>query len=103
MEDAPHERRRVEPSELRRLFRESGQQERYERGELTEQVKRSRHVADPAHPFSCSHAEVVRLFDGDRKVAVVHRYRRDDGSLAASGLPDPKFLRIGDVFYSAAE
>jgi len=36
MEDAPHERRRVEPSELRRLFRESGLQERYERGELTE-------------------------------------------------------------------
>jgi len=66
-------------------------------------VKRSRHVADPAHPFSCSHAEVMQLFDGDRKVAVVHRYRRDDGSLAANGLPDPKLLRIGDVLDNATE
>ncbi|MCX2728169.1 hypothetical protein OO015_11775 [Thermomicrobium sp. 4228-Ro] len=102
MEDAPLGRR-VEPRELRRLFRESGLQERYERGELTELVKRSRHVADPTHLFSCSHAEVVRLFDGDRKVAVIHRYRRSDGSLAASGLPDPKFLRIDDVVYNATE
>jgi hypothetical protein len=45
----------------------------------------------------------VRLFDGDRKVAVIHRYRKSDGSLAASGLPDPKLLWIGDVLYTAAE
>jgi len=45
----------------------------------------------------------MQLFDGDRKVAVVHRYRRDDGSLAANGLPDPKLLRIGDVLDNATE
>lgn len=28
-------------------------------------------------------------------VAVVHQIVRPDGSIAASGLPDPKFLRIG--------
>ncbi|WP_038039849.1 hypothetical protein [Thermorudis peleae] len=89
----------VEPLELRRLFRDSGLLERYQRGELTEEIKRSRHVTDPLHPFYCNHSEVVRLFDGNFKVAVIHRYRRADGSLAGSGLPDPKMIRIGDIIY----
>jgi hypothetical protein len=89
----------VEPPELRDLFRDSGLQERSQRGELTEQVKRSRHVTDPSHAFYCTNSEVVRLFDGEHKVAVIHRYRRADGSLAASGLPDPKMIRIGDTIY----
>ncbi len=31
-----------------------------------------------------------------RKVALVHEYRRPDGSLGGSGLPDPKRLIVGD-------
>lgn len=89
----------VDPCELRRIFRESGLEERYERGELIEQVKRSRHVQNPQHPFYCTWSEVVRLFDGDHKVAVVHRYRCADGTLSASGQPDPKMVRIGDTVY----
>jgi hypothetical protein len=29
-------------------------------------------------------------------MAIVHQYLRPDGTLGASGLPDPKWLRDGD-------
>ena len=89
----------VEPAELRRLFETSGLWDAYQRGLLTEQVKRSRHVADRTHHCFCTFSEVVRLFEGDQKVAVVHRYRRADGSLAASGKLDPKMIRIGCTIF----
>jgi hypothetical protein len=89
----------VEPAELRRLFVTFGLWDKYQRGLLTEQVKRSRHVADRTHHCFCTFSEVVRLFEGDQKVAVVHRYRRADGSLAASGKLDPKMIRIGDTIF----
>lgn len=89
----------VDPWELRRIFRDSGLLGQYQRGQLTEEVKRSRHVDNQQHRLYCTQSEVVRLFDGSRKVAVIHRYRRADGTLAASGLPDPKMVRIGDEVY----
>jgi hypothetical protein len=36
---------------------------------------------------------------GGRMVATVHEYVKADGSLAASGKPDPKKLRIGNTIY----
>jgi hypothetical protein len=35
-----------------------------------------------------------------RKVAVIHRYLRPDGSLGASGLPDPKRVLHEGVIYA---
>jgi hypothetical protein len=32
-------------------------------------------------------------------VAVVHQYLRPDGSLGASGLPDPKRLLVNGILY----
>jgi hypothetical protein len=93
----------VEPAELRRLFETFGLWDKYQRGLLTEQVKRSRHVADRTHHCFCTFSEVVRLFEGDQKVAVVHRYRRADGSLAASGKLDPKMIRIGCTIFRTAK
>ena len=99
MDLTPFEEIVVEPAELRRLFEASGLWDAYQRGLSTEQVKRSRHVADRTHDCFCTFSEVVRLFDGDQKVAVVHRYRQADGSLAASGKPDPKMIRIGCTIF----
>ena len=39
----------------------------------------------------------VFYFRGNKKVAVAHRYVLPDGTIGASGLPDPKWLRDGDV------
>jgi hypothetical protein len=36
-----------------------------------------------------------------RQVAVVHRYLRPDGSLGASGLPDPKRVFYDGIVYAA--
>ena len=93
----------VAPAELRRLFETFGLWDKYQRGLLTEQVKRSRHVADRTHHCFCTFSEVVRLFEGDQKVAVVHRYRLADGSLAASGKLDPKMIRIGCTIFRTAK
>ncbi len=93
----------IEPAKLRRLFETSGLWDKYQRGLLTEQVKRSRHVADRTHHCFCTFSEVVRFFDGDQKVAVVHRYRRADGSLAASGKLDLKMIRIGCTIFRTAK
>jgi hypothetical protein len=93
----------VEPAELRRLFETFGLWDKYQRGLLTEQVKHSRHVADRTHHCFCTFSEVVRFFEGDQKVMVGHRYRRAEGSLAASGMLDPKMLRVGCTIFRTAK
>ena len=43
----------------------------------------------------CTRSQIVRYFDRDgHLIAVVHQIRRPDGSLAGSGKPDPKYLRL---------
>jgi hypothetical protein len=34
-------------------------------------------------------------------VAVVHQYENPDGTIAASGKPDPKSIRVGDTLFIA--
>jgi hypothetical protein len=43
----------------------------------------------------------VAFVDGDGvKIAVCHQYRRPDGSLGASGKPDPKRISHGGALYA---
>ena len=42
-------------------------------------------------------SQIVFYYEGDLKVAVVHQYLLPDGTIGASGLPDPKWLRDGDT------
>jgi hypothetical protein len=44
-------------------------------------------------------SQMVAYFDGLRRVALLHRYLRPDGTVGASGMPDPKELFDGDVLY----
>lgn len=39
----------------------------------------------------------MRYYDDLGQVAVVHQIRSPDGSLGASGKPDPKYLRLDDM------
>ena len=41
-------------------------------------------------------SQVVSYFDRAVRVAICHRYVLPDGTLGASGRPDPKWLRVGD-------
>ena len=44
-------------------------------------------------------SQMVAYFDDVRKVALVHRYLRPDGTDGASGMPDPKELLDDGVLY----
>jgi len=46
----------------------------------------------------CSRGQIVRYIDNQGTIiAVVHQIRSPDGSLGASGKPDPKYLRLDDM------
>ena len=53
-------------------------------------------------PF-CTRSQILRCANDDgRIIARVHRYLRTDGTLGASGKPDPKYLLIEGVIYKEA-
>ncbi len=45
-------------------------------------------------------SQIIRYTDASGMlIVVVHQYLRPDGTLGASGLPDPKRLREGNIIY----
>jgi hypothetical protein len=93
---------RVPPDELRAMFNEGGYFERVQAGELLAEVAYNRHPCPPRvnEPY-CTRSQTVHYVDlqEGREVAVVHQYLREDGSLGASGLPDPKRICQGDTVF----
>jgi hypothetical protein len=48
----------------------------------------------------CTHSQLMAYFDQQgRQVAIVHQFRRSDGSLGGEGRPDPKELLHDGVLY----
>lgn len=92
---------RVSEWELRKIFNKSGYLEKLEKGEIEANIRRNKHPNWIAAwvPF-CTYSQEVsyRRRDGS-EVARVHQYFRPDGTLGASGLPDPKRVMIGDTKY----
>lgn len=92
---------KVEAHDLRRLFNDGRFVERANLGELIVVLLDNRHPSPPKadEPY-CTHSQMLsyRLLDGI-EVARAHQYLRPDGSIGASGLPDPKKVRIkGTIF-----
>jgi len=54
-------------------------------------VIKERHPARPVagEPY-CTHSQMVSYVAGATEIARAHRYLRPDGSVGASGKPDPK-------------
>ena len=44
-------------------------------------------------------ADVIVCDVEGNKIAVLHQYKRTDGSIGGSGQPDPKMLLIGQTIY----
>lgn len=63
-------------------------------------VLKERHPARPksGEPF-CTRSQMVSYMAGDVELARAHRYLRPDGSLGASGKPDPKLFFDGQCRY----
>jgi len=84
--------------ELREMFNRHGFVERVASGELRAVVKQSK-VRTPEWSPDPLYRQMVRYYEGDRMVAVVNQWLRFDGTLAASGRPDPKWIRVGERTY----
>jgi hypothetical protein len=95
--------RRIDEVEMRRLFNEARILERVAAGELIEMCVKDTEVSLTFEPTG-TRSQTVHYVQakGMIKVASVHQYKRPDGSLGASGLPDPKYLVIDNVIYLLA-
>lgn len=92
----PHEY--VSENIIRQLFRDGQYLQRLESGELVPLLKADRH---PEHPLAsephCTRSQIVCYYTHQCElVAEVHQYLRPDGTLGASGRPDPKRLVFPD-------
>jgi len=92
---------RVSSAQMRRLFNEGRYWERGQKGEFTTVVVRESHPSPPrAGQPLCTRSQMVSYRDrSGREVARVHPYLRPDGSLGASGQPDPKRLFQEGILY----
>ncbi len=89
----------VDAPTLRRLFNEGRYWERLQAGRLVGVVGASRHPGPPFEPY-CTVSQIVRYHKRNQKrVAVVHQYLRPNGTLGASGRPDPKSVRALGILY----
>ena len=65
---------------------------------------RDAHLKEPerkGEPW-CTRGQMIRYLDPDGQwVVEVFQYLRPDGSLGASGKPDPKRIRIGSTIFIA--
>ncbi len=94
---------RVTPEELRRLFN-ANYLDRIRTGEIQEIVIRGagRHPSLYAanEPY-CTESQQISYIDrqSGQELARAHRYLRPNGTLGASGLPDPKRVFLNGVWY----
>lgn len=92
---------RITVHELRKRFNEGKYWERLQSGEYTAKVREDRHPSLTAanEPF-CTRSQMVSYMDRNlNEVARVHQYLRTDGTIGASGTPDPKRLLEGEILY----
>ena len=92
---------RVTVEELRIRFNNGNYWARAKSGEFTEVVLEScisTALADKETVEITSESISYRN-ENNCEVARVHQYKRPDGTLAASGLPDPKRLLEGGILY----
>ncbi|HXM05112.1 MAG TPA: hypothetical protein VN939_21040 [Chthoniobacterales bacterium] len=86
--------KRIPATEMQKLFNEGGYWEKAKSGEFSTVTLEHRHPALTAanEPF-CTYSQMISYRDAsDNEVARVHQYLRPDGTIGASGKPDPKRL-----------
>lgn len=94
----------VSAGQLRELFNRESYATRIATGHLIPKLLREGHPAPPrSHEPPCTRSQIIAYFDrGGRKIVILHQYLRPDGSLGASGRPDPKKLYHEGVLYVAS-
>ncbi len=100
--------RTVDETSIRRAFNAGRFVERATVGALTARARpgslhlKGRLARARGEP-RCTRSQLVEYFEeSGLKVAIVHQYRRRDGSIGGSGRPDPKWLRVGSEIWTVA-
>jgi hypothetical protein len=90
----------VSEYKIREIFNNEGYLQRIISGHYTRKLVYDKHRNPPLSflPF-CTHSQRVAYYDGSEKVAEVHQYLKPDGTIGASGLPDPKELLHDGIVY----
>src|SRR6266480_714786 len=93
---------RVTAQQLRQMFNDGDYWGKTARGELYVLKQVDRHPALPkANVPVCTRSQLLSYHDrSGKKVAIIHQYLLPNGSLGASGKPDPKQLLHDGVRYS---
>ena len=83
------------------MFNEEGYWEKAKSGEFTMVTLDHRHPAlTVANEPHCTHSQMVSYRDANgNEMARVHQYLRPDGTIGASGKPDPKRMFLRDTLY----
>jgi len=89
----------VSEDTIRQIFNQK-YLEKIENGDYKMETKRDSHLTNPPEevPF-CTRSQIIKYFDPNfpskyKLIAVVHRFLCPDGSIGASGKPDPKEIRF---------
>lgn len=73
------------------------------KGDLVPKCLKNTHLENPKTfqgPY-CTHSQIIRYTNSFGKIIVlVHQYLRPNGTFGASGMPDPKRLREGNIIYA---
>jgi hypothetical protein len=91
----------VGAAELRQMFQTHDFLGRLQRGELKARLIRERQftTARPGLPSGTRSQIIAYDSINGGMVAIVHQYLLPDGSIGASGLPDPKRLLVKGLLY----
>jgi hypothetical protein len=93
--------KRIEPTEMQRIFNEGGYWDKTKSGEFSTVVLEDRHptLSAASEPF-CTRSQMVSYRDpAGNEAARVHQYLRMNGTIGASGKPDPKRLYFKGELY----
>lgn len=92
---------KVSDADRREIFAKGQFLSRLKNAELTEKVLSQRQPRSGLPP-NCppgTWSQSVAYLEGRRVVAIVHQYKRPDGTLGAWGRPDPKYVVWEGVAY----
>jgi hypothetical protein len=92
--------RKVPARDLQQRFNNDRYFERVQSNELLATVESSRPASPSKGQSPGTLSQMVWYFGAEGRVALVHQYLRPDGTLGASGRPDPKRLILdNEILY----
>src|SRR5438046_938729 len=92
----------VSVAKLQEMFNTGGYEEEAEKGDLRVQVTASHPAPPKANQPPGTLSQMIAYLDAEgNEVAAAHRYLKTDGTLGASGHPDPKRIMKDGILYVA--